>query len=111
MAAVAVRKKVVSIGHFSPSFCFQSLQIFFSRVLRDSTPRFVGPSARPSVRFCVFRPHCSCPNDEVTSIMAPAHPHATGVAVYPALFFVRSNQGQLYVLMAMKIKEKYYRAK
>ena len=28
MAAVAVRKKVVSIGHFSPSFCFQSLQIF-----------------------------------------------------------------------------------
>ena len=28
MAAVAVRKKVVSIDHFSPSFCFQSLQIF-----------------------------------------------------------------------------------
>ena len=28
MAAVAVRKKVVSIGHFSSSFCFQSLQIF-----------------------------------------------------------------------------------
>ena len=28
MAAVAVRKKVVSVGHFSPSFCFQSLQIF-----------------------------------------------------------------------------------
>ena len=27
MAAVAVRKKVVSIGHFSPSFCFQSVQI------------------------------------------------------------------------------------
>ena len=23
----------------------------------------------------------------MTSIMAPAHPHATGVAVYPALFF------------------------
>ena len=24
-----MRKKVVSIGHFSPSFCLQSLQIFF----------------------------------------------------------------------------------
>ena len=29
MAAFAVRKKVVSIGHFSLSFCLQSLQIFF----------------------------------------------------------------------------------
>ena len=73
----------------------------FSRMLRDSTPRFVGPSVRPSVRrsvgpsvrhtllflgFCGFWPHCSCPNDLVTSISAPAHPHATGVAVYPALF-------------------------
>ena len=28
MAAVAVRKKVVSIGHFSPSFYLQSLQFF-----------------------------------------------------------------------------------
>ena len=28
MAAIAVRKKVISIGHFSPSFCFQSLQMF-----------------------------------------------------------------------------------
>ena len=28
MAANAVRKKVVIIGHFSPSFCLQSLQIF-----------------------------------------------------------------------------------
>ena len=28
MAAVAVRKKVVSIGHFSPSFRLQSLQSF-----------------------------------------------------------------------------------
>ena len=26
MAAIAVRKKVVSIGHFSSSFCLQSLQ-------------------------------------------------------------------------------------
>ena len=28
MAAVAVMKKVVSIGHFSPIFCFLSLQSF-----------------------------------------------------------------------------------
>ena len=28
MAAVAVRKKVISIGHFSPSFYLQSLQFF-----------------------------------------------------------------------------------
>ena len=71
----------------------------FSRVLRDSTTRFVGPSVRRSVRpsvrpsvrhtlgFCGIWPHCSCPNDLVTSNTAPAHPHATGVAVYPALFF------------------------
>ena len=29
MAAVAVRQKVVSIGHFSPCFYFQSLKFFF----------------------------------------------------------------------------------
>ena len=28
VAAIAVRKKVISIGHFSPCFCLQSLQIF-----------------------------------------------------------------------------------
>ena len=75
----------------------------FSRVLRDSTPRFVGPSVRPLVRlsvrpsvrhtllflgFCGLWPHCPCPNDRVTSNMAPAHPHATEVAVYPALFLL-----------------------
>ena len=31
-------------------------------------------------------PYCSCPNGLVTSNMAPAHPHVTLVAVYPALF-------------------------
>ena len=36
--------------------------------------------------FCGLWPHCSCPNDQVTSNTAPAHPHATGVAVYLALF-------------------------
>ena len=78
-------------------------QSLFSRGLRDSTTCFdgssvrrsIGPSVSPSVRhtllflgFCGFWPHCSCPNDGVTSIMAPAHPHATGVAVYPALFLL-----------------------
>ena len=31
----------------------------------------------------IFGPHCSCPNGLVTLIMAPPHPHATLVAVYP----------------------------
>ena len=59
--------------------------------------RSVGPSVRRSVRrsvrhtllfrrFLAFWPYRSCPNAPVTSNMAPAHPHATGVAVYPALF-------------------------
>ena len=66
-------------------------------MLRDSAPRFVGPLVRrsvgPSARhtllfwgFCGLWPHCSCPNDQVTSNMAPAHPQATVVAMYPALF-------------------------
>ena len=33
-----------------------------------------------------FWRHCSCPNGQVTSTMAPAHLHATSVDVYPALF-------------------------
>ena len=33
-----------------------------------------------------FGPHCSYPNALVTSIMAPAHLRATGVALYLALF-------------------------
>ena len=59
--------------------------------------RSIGPSIRWSVCwsirqtllffvFCGLWPHCTCPKDEVTSINAPAHPHATEVAMYPALF-------------------------
>ena len=63
-------------------------------MLRDFTPRFVGPSIGPSVGpsqftffgFCGLWPHSSCPDHQVTSNKAPAHPHATGVAVYPVLF-------------------------
>ena len=39
-------------------------------------------------RSWVFWPYCSCPNAPLTSTMAPAHPHATGVVVYLALFCV-----------------------
>ena len=62
----------------------------------------VGVSFHPSVRWSVHWSHisflffclfflvvfglCSCPNDLVTSITVPAHPHKTGVAVDPALF-------------------------
>ena len=35
--------------------------------------------------FIFFLPHCSCLNGLVTSNMAPTHPNATLVAVYPAL--------------------------
>ena len=73
---------------------FLEMQIF-SHVLSDSTPCFVGRSVRRSISnillflgFSGVWPHCSCPNDEVTSNIAPAHPHATGVAVYPALFLL-----------------------
>ena len=35
----------------------------------------------------IFGPYCSSPNGLVISNMAPAHPHATWIAVYPALLF------------------------
>ena len=66
------------------------LDLFFSPVLRDSTPGCwsVCPSVRHTTLFgfCGVWPHCSCPSDQVTSNTAPAHPHATEVAVYTALF-------------------------
>ena len=70
-------------------------RFFLSRATRLYTPlcRSVRRSVRSLVRhtllfwgFCGIWPHCSCPNDQVTSKTAPVHPHATGVAVYPALF-------------------------
>ena len=46
----------------------------------------------PLLLFRHFWAHCSCPNAQVTrSITAPAHPHATGVTVYPALFHFESG--------------------
>ena len=67
---------------------FLSLLSLFSQVLRVSTPRFVcwlvGRSRFTFLCFCSLWTHCS--NALVTSKMAPAHPHETSVAVYPALF-------------------------
>ena len=65
--------------------------------LRHTCTRLYNPLC-PSVGRLVRRSHftffmilllwppCSCPNGLVTSNMAPAHPHVTSVAVYPALF-------------------------
>ena len=70
--------------------CYATLHPALS--VHPSVCLLVCRSVHPSVchtllflRFCGFWPHCSCPKGLVTSIMAPAHPHATGVAVYPAL--------------------------
>ena len=72
------------------------MSLLFSRLLRDSTPRYVGPSVGRWVPFKLFfgvfelyepTAPAHCPNALVTfSSTAPAHPHATGVVVYPALF-------------------------
>ena len=43
-------------------------------------------------------PHCSCLNGLVTSNMAPAHPHATSVAVYPALLTIPSTLFKPFLL-------------
>ena len=60
----------------------------FSRVLRNSTPCFVGRSIRPSIHWS-FTLHSFCLFFWVFGF--PAHPHSTGVAVYPALFIQDST--------------------
>ena len=57
----------------------------------------VQPSVRQTLLFLGFRclwPHCPCPNDQVTSNTTPAHPHVTGVAVYPARFCGKPTDGR-----------------
>ena len=97
-AAIADQKKVVNGRLFSVHvlLCvylmlsgWHDCLSVFSRVLRDSKPRFVGPSVRHTLLFrhlWFFWLYRSCPNAPLTSNMALAHPQATGVAVYPALF-------------------------
>ena len=59
---------------------------FFVALLRDSSPRQVGLLV--GWRFLAFQAYGSCPDTLVTfSSTAPAHPHATRVAVYPALLY------------------------
>ena len=91
--------------------------MIFSRVHTTLHPALsvrpsVGPSVRPSrftfLFFCGFWPFCPCPNDMVTSIMAPAHPHATGVAVYPALLHLeqgRALSDQYFLSYSARIEE------
>ena len=85
------------------------MKLLFRRMLRDYTPLCPSIGQLVSLSFClpvcqsiclsvrqiftilmifIFLPHCSCPN------MDPAHPHATWVAVYPALLLskeIREN--------------------
>ena len=76
--------------------CHSSECSIFSCVLQDTTPPFVHPSVSQLVGWLVSPSHftfydfysftSSYPNGQVTSNMAPAHPHTTGVAVDPAVF-------------------------
>ena len=82
----------------SIKWAFQSWNTRLYTPLCRSVRRSVGLSVGLSVRhtllflgFCGLWPDCSCPSDQVTSNTAPAHPHATEVAVYPALLYVRPN--------------------
>ena len=69
--------------------------IIFKSRARDSTPRFIRRLVGwlvPILLFLAFLSFLSSLlNTQVTSsITAPAHPHASGVAVYPAFFLVRN---------------------
>ena len=65
----------------------------FQSHARDSTTRFVrrlvgrlvGRSHFTFFMILYLWPRCYCPNGLVTSNVAPANPHATSVAMYPAL--------------------------
>ena len=54
-------------------------------------------SVRPSV----------CPNDGVAPNMAPAHPHKTSVAVYPALFLPALAYKIIYMKVEYHLAQKY----
>ena len=84
-------------GAMYPALFLDASTHLFKRLCPSICPS-VGPSVGPSVHllvrhtllflgFCGVWLHCGCLSDWVTSNTAPAHLHATGVAVYPALFF------------------------
>ena len=71
--------------------------MFYSRLLSDTTPCFVRLSVSQLVCHALLlsclgglSSHCSRPNALVTSSAGPAHPHATGVAVYPTFLLQNS---------------------
>ena len=72
------------------------MRSFFSRVHATLQPALsVGLSVRPSVTLCFFGVYwrfCSCPTTWLVYFnTAPAHPRATRVAVYPALFYDKAG--------------------
>ena len=75
------KKYFIHVSRFLVA-CYATLHPALS--VRLSVGRSVGHTFTFFMNF-IFWPHCSCPNATLPSNMAPAHPHATGVAVYPAL--------------------------
>ena len=76
----------LSLSHSNQAFLVACTRLYTP--LCPSVSRSVGWS----VTFYFFMifvlwPYCSCPNGLMTSNIAPAHPHTTGITVYPALFF------------------------
>ena len=75
------------------NLCFHTYREFSpSLSVRPSVHLFArGPNPSHETQIPVLwpksQPHCSCPNGQVTSNIAPAHLHTTEVAMYPALFF------------------------
>ena len=80
---------------------FKRVSVFFSRVhatlhpallvrqsIGQSVHQSAGPSVGPSITL-YFLSFFELFGLTATSNMAPAHRHATGVAVYPALFYLK----------------------
>ena len=75
-------KEKVKVKTYKSGFWRQIFVLYSFPLLSNSNP-FQTVSVIKNEIF-----HRSCSNAPLTSIIAPAHPHATGVAVYPALFFL-----------------------
>ena len=88
--AVFARKKEKSESQSMwVSFLVADMRLY--NPLYPSVGRLVGWSLTLFFIILFLWPHCSCPNGLVTSNMAPAHPQATSVAVFPALFKFKSH--------------------